>query len=185
MPIQETIHTTSLLLRKGCLSRKQYIQLIMLLFQTETVCTSRSWVWLHMELNIVLWLWHWKCWWMWLATKIVFSLAKAYWIRDIEFMLIIGTLPFNQGYCIYVNNWYTSFELCANIQSLNTDIIHILCKDCKGLLKEVIGEKHNLNKRSTWNNDWSTVTQQCLWLLKSFIEQSPWPPIPRHNNNNI
>ena len=77
-------------------------------------------------------------------------------------MLIIGTLPFNQGYCICVNNWYTSLELCANIQSLNTDIIHILCKDCKGLLKEVIGEKHKLNKRSTWNNDWPMVTQQHL-----------------------
>ena len=77
-------------------------------------------------------------------------------------MLIIGTLPFNQEYCIYVNNWYSFLELCANIQSLNTDIIHILCKDCKGLLKEVSGEKHKLNKRSTGNNDWSTVIQQRL-----------------------
>ena len=34
------------------------------------------------------------------ATKIVFSLAK-----DL----------LNQGYCIYVDNWYTSLELCANL----------------------------------------------------------------------
>ena len=60
------------------------------------------------------------------ATKIVFSLAK-----DL----------LNQGYCIYVDNWYTSLELCANLRYVNTDVIGTLHKDRKGLPKDVVEQK--------------------------------------------
>ena len=60
------------------------------------------------------------------ATKIVFSLAK-----DL----------LNQGYCIYVDYWYTSLELCAKLWSVNTNATGTLCENCKDLPKEVVGEK--------------------------------------------
>ena len=66
------------------------------------------------------------------ATKNIFSLAK--------YLL-------NQSYCIYVNNKYTSLELCTNLRSVNTDIIDTLRKDRKGLPKEVAGEKHMSTER--------------------------------------
>ena len=66
------------------------------------------------------------------ATKIVFSLAK-----DL----------LNLGYCIYVDNWYTSLELCANLRYVNTDVIGTLRKDRKGLPKDVVEQKRKHSER--------------------------------------
>ena len=65
------------------------------------------------------------------ATKIMFSLAK-----DL----------LNERYCIYINNQYTSLELCANLRSVNTDVTVTLHKDRKSLLKKVAGERRKPNE---------------------------------------
>ena len=66
------------------------------------------------------------------ATEIVFSLAK-----DL----------LNQGYWIYVDNWYTSLELWANLRYVNTDVISTLCKDRKGLPNDVVEQKRKRSER--------------------------------------
>ena len=53
----------------------------------------------------------------------------------------------NQSYCIYVDNQYTSLEFCANLCSVNTDVIDTLRKDRKDLPEEVAGEKHKPSER--------------------------------------
>ena len=63
--------------------------------------------------------------------KWYFHLPNTYWII-IAFMLIISTLPLN---------------FCANLCSVNTDVIDTLRKDRKDLPKEVAGEKHKPNER--------------------------------------
>ena len=60
------------------------------------------------------------------ATRIVCLLAKS---------------PFNKRYCIYVDNWYTSVELCKVLKENGCDIIGTLRKDCKDLPNSVIKAK--------------------------------------------
>ena len=60
------------------------------------------------------------------ATLIVCSLAKEL---------------FNKGYCIYVDNWYISAELCKVLKEHGCDIIDTLRKDRKGLPIYVVKAK--------------------------------------------
>ena len=60
------------------------------------------------------------------ATRIVCSLAKS---------------PFNKGYCIYADNWYTSVEICKVLKENGCDIIGTLRKNCKDLPISVIKAK--------------------------------------------
>ena len=48
---------------------------------------------------------------------------------------------FNKGYCIYVDNWYTSAELCKVLKEHGCDIIDTLRKDRKGLPIYVVKAK--------------------------------------------
>ena len=60
------------------------------------------------------------------ATRIVCSFAKS---------------PFNKGYCIYADNWYTSVELCKVFKENGCDITGALRKNCKDLPISVIKAK--------------------------------------------
>ena len=66
------------------------------------------------------------------ATRIVCSLAKNL---------------FNKGYCIYVDNWYTSVELCKVLKENGCDIIGTLRKDRKGLPISVVKAKMKTGQR--------------------------------------
>ena len=48
---------------------------------------------------------------------------------------------FNKGYCIYVDNWYTSVEHCKVLKENGFDIIGTLRKDLKGLPVSVVKAK--------------------------------------------
>ena len=66
------------------------------------------------------------------ATRIVCSLTKNL---------------FNEGYCIYVDNWYTSVELCKVLKENGCDIIGTLRKDRKGLPISVVKAKMKTGKQ--------------------------------------
>ena len=54
---------------------------------------------------------------------------------------------FNEGYCIYVDNWYTSAELCEVLKENGCDIIGTLRKDRKGLPISVVKAKMRTGQR--------------------------------------
>ena len=63
------------------------------------------------------------------ATKIVFSLAK-----DL----------LNQGYCIFVDNWYTSLELCANLRYVNMMLLVLSARTAKAYPKMWLNRNVNV-----------------------------------------
>ena len=63
-----------------------------------------------------------------LATKVVLELMSE----------LLGL-----GYRLFIDNWYTSFEITSLLLQNNTDCIETLRKDRKGLLQDVSGKNTN------------------------------------------
>ena len=51
-----------------------------------------------------------------------------------------------KGYCLFLDNWYTSVELVRCLLANKTDCIGTLRKNRKGLPKELLAEKLNVGE---------------------------------------
>ena len=66
------------------------------------------------------------------ATKVVMSLMENL---------------LNKGHCVYIDNWYTSIEICNVLNSNTTDVVGTLRRDRKGLPGDVVKKKLKQGER--------------------------------------
>ena len=166
----------------GHLSWKQYIPKKGSHFILKAIVLSEGstvYVW-----NIILYTGgdyaHWKHWFWYHATKVILTL--------------MGDL-LHKRHCVYINNWYTSIEICNVLNNNTTDVIVTLQWDRRGLPDAFMKKKLKQGKAFVqyehkmglavryWNikRDVFTITT-CIPDSKTVVKRQCWDdPINCHS----
>ncbi|XP_065652095.1 piggyBac transposable element-derived protein 4-like [Hydra vulgaris] len=111
----------SLPLRKGRLSWKQYIRIKRARFGQKSfvLCDAATgYIW-----NVIIY--------TGADTLGIDNCDEDYHASEIILSLLDGLLDL--GHCIYIDNWYTSIEICKILKQRSTDLIGTIRRDRKGL----------------------------------------------------
>ena len=66
----------------------------------------------------------------------------------IKVVLYLSDGIFDNGHCVYIDNWYTSIEICDILNKRSTDVVGTIRRDRKGLPTDVTKKKLGPGERT-------------------------------------
>jgi len=79
---------------------------------------------------------------------VIHTLTKIFFPTKVVLTLMEDLL--HERHCVYIDNWYTSVEVCDILNNNTTDAVGTLRRDRRGLPKEFVKEKLKQGERIVW-----------------------------------
>ena len=139
----------ALLLRKGCLSWKQFIRTKRARFGLKSFVlakTSSGYVW-----NSIIYT----------GNDTLVEEGNTYQYQVINIVLSLCKNVLDEGRCLFMDNWYSSLELLSELRNQSTDVVGTVRKDRKGLPKDVMSKKLTTGEKATpYNQNYGAMCMQ-------------------------
>ena len=125
----------TLLLRKGCLSWKEYIKTQRARFGIKMFAlaeASSGYIWNSITYS---------------GDDTLIDEGNKYQYQATSIVMTLMKKVLDEGRCLYVDNWYSSIELLDELRKRSTDVIDTVRKDQKWLPKDILNAKLKVGEK--------------------------------------